>query len=581
MVAEIDLLIRGGKIVDGTGAPAFKGNVGVRDGRIAYIGEDEPEANEVIDATGRFVTPGFIDTHTHYDAQLTWDPYAAPHSLHGVTTVICGNCGFTLAPIHPASKDYLVPMFGKVEGVPLESLEEALDANWSTTAEMLAHFDGKVGVNVGFMTGHSTLRAYVMGERAVAGTPTADEMKQMKALLRQSLGEGSLGFSSSHAETHTDHHADHVPSYYASHDELLELMSVVSEFEGTFAGYVGGVSGNPSPEDALRLAEVSLAAKRPYSWPAIFPGSQSREKQLEKLASVDVARKMGADVRLQVMSMPTSLHMNFLTGHTLDQLPGIWPSLFSLPPAERIERFKDPETRRTMERDALGAAEYFRSRLVWGNMKIANVDSPSNAPFFGRMTDEIAREQGKSDFDALLDIVIEDRLATLLMPMALIDESKKAWKELVEYVLDDRGIWGGDDGGAHVDMIDSYSHGTRFLENAVRKYGFISLEEAINAFTKRPAEFMGLRDRGVLTPGACADILVFDLETVGVGDTEFRSDLPAGGRRLYTPSRGFDYVIVNGKTIAAAGEYTGVTPGQVFRSGRDTYTKALLAEAAE
>jgi N-acyl-D-aspartate/D-glutamate deacylase len=214
-------------------------------------------------------------------------------------------------------------------------------------------------------------------------------------------------------------------------------------------------------------------------------------------------------------------------------------------------------------------------------MKIANVDSPSNAPFFGRMTDEIAREQGKSDFDALLDIVIEDRLATLLMPMALIDESKKAWKELVEYVLDDRGIWGGDDGGAHVDMIDSYSHGTRFLENAVRKYGFISLEEAINAFTKRPAEFMGLRDRGVLTPGACADILVFDLETVGVGDTEFRSDLPAGGRRLYTPSRGFDYVIVNGKTIAAAGEYTGVTPGQVFRSGRDTYTKALLAEAAE
>lgn len=506
-MAELDLLIRGGSIVDGTGAPAFNGNIGVRDGKLAYIGSSQPLSREVIDATDRFVTPGFVDTHTHYDAQLTWDPYAAPHSLHGVTTVICGNCGFTLAPLSPASKDYLVPMFGKVEGVPIESLDEALNANWSTTAEMLTHFDGKVGVNVGFMTGHSTLRAYVMGERAVGGTPTTDEMEQMKALLRHALEEGSLGFSSSHAETHTDHHADHVPSYYASYEELLELMSVVSEFEGTFAGYVGGVSGNPSLGDARRLAEVSLAAKRPFSWPAIFPNSQPREKQLEKLGSVDVARKMGADVRLQVMSMPTSLHMNFLTGHTLDQLPGIWPSLFTLPPAARLERFKDREIRRTMERDALGAAEYFRSRLVWGNMKIANVDSPANAVFVGRMTNEIARKQGKSDFDALMDIVVEDRLATLLMPMALIDESRDAWEELVEYVRDDRGIWGGDDGGAHVDMIDSYSHGTRFLENAVRKYSFITLEEAINAFTKRPAEFIGLRNRGVLALGAWADIV--------------------------------------------------------------------------
>ena len=580
-MAEFELLVRGGTIVDGTGSAPFKGNIGVRAGRIAYIGTDEPAADEVIDASDRYVTPGFIDTHTHYDAQLTWDPYAAPHSLHGVTTVICGNCGFTLAPIHRESKDYLVPMFGKVEGVPLESLEEALDADWSTTAEMLNRFDGKVGVNVGFMTGHSTLRAYVMGERAVEGTPTADDVCQMKVLLRQSLKEGSLGFSSSHAETHTDHHADHVPSYYASHEELLDLMTVVSEFEGTFAGYVGGVSGNPTEEDSRKLAEVSLAAQRPFSWPAIFPNSQSREKQLEKLGSVDLARKMGADVRLQVMSMPTSLHMNFLTGHTLDQLPGIWPSLFALAPAERVGRFKDADVRKQMESDALGAAEYFRSRLVWGNMKISNVDSPANAAFVGRMTDEIAREQGKSDFDALMDIVVEDQLATLLMPMALIDESKEAWEELVEYVRDDRGIWGGDDGGAHVDMIDSYSHGTRFLENAVRKYGFISLEEAINAFTKRPAEFMGLRDRGVLALGAWADIVVFDLDTVRVGTTELRKDLPAGGRRLYTPAFGFDYVIVNGRPIAAGGEYTGETPGRVFRSGQDTYTKALMAEAAE
>ena len=213
-------------------------------------------------------------------------------------------------------------------------------------------------------------------------------------------------------------------------------------------------------------------------------------------------------------------------------------------------------------------------------MKIANVDSPANAAFVGRMTSEIAREQGKSDFDALLDIVIEDQLTTLLMPMALIDQSEKAWRELVEYVRDDRGIWGGDDGGAHVDMIDAYAHGTRFLENAVRKYGAISLEEAINIFTKRPAEFIGLRDRGILKLGAWADILVLDMDTVGVCNTELRKDLPAGGRRLYTASKGFDHVIVNGTPIAAGGKYTSALPGRVFRSGRDTYTRALAAKAA-
>ena len=572
---ELDLLIHGGVIVDGTGEPAFEANLGITGDRIVYIGPDTPAATRTIDASGRHVTPGFVDTHVHYDAQLVWDPYAAPHSLHGVTSYVCGNCGFTLAPLSKTSSDYLVKMLAKVEGIPQETLDEGLKIDWSTTREMLDRFEGKVGVNVGFMTGHSTLRAYVMGDNAVGGTPTETELVAMKGLLRQALSEGSLGFSSSHAETHTDHQADHVPSYYASHEELLELMSVVPEFEGTFAGYVLTVAHTPSAEEAVKLAEVSLKAQRPYSWPAVFPGAQSRERQFEKLASVDVARKMGADVRIQVQSAPVFLHMNFLTGHTFDQLPGIWPSLYALSPAERIERFKEPATRRAMEAGALEAPQYFRSRLDWAKMRVGSSESPDTARHVGRLIGEIAEECGASPFDAMMDIVIEDRLTTLLMPTALVDDSENAWRDVVAFLRDDRGVWGGDDGGAHVDMIEAYSHGTRFIENAVRKYGLATLEEAIHAFSKRPADFIGLRDRGVLKEGAFADVLVIDLAKVGVGPVELRKDLPAEGRRLYTAALGFDWVIVNGEPIAQAGQYTGALPGKVLRSGTGTYTRQV------
>jgi N-acyl-D-aspartate/D-glutamate deacylase len=572
-MSELDLLIAGGSVVDGTGAPARVANVGVKDGRIAYIGAESPAAARTIDATGRYVTPGFIDIHTHYDAQLTWDPWAAPHSTHGVTTYICGNCGFTLAPLTDKSLEYLVPMLAKVEGIPLETLLQGANINWRTTSQMLASFDGKVGVNVGFMTGHSTLRSYVMDDRAVHGTPTADELEQMKGLLRQALTEGSLGFSSSHAETHTDHHADHVPSCYASHEEVLALASVLKDFPGTMAGYVATVLRNPTREDAVKMAEISLAAGRPYCWPGIFPNQMPREKQVEKLGSVDIAREMGADVRLQCQSAPMFLHMNFLTGHTFDQMPGIWPELYALAPAARTERFRDPQTRRRMETDAASlAGSALGYAIMWDKYLIVSVVSEANRGFAGRLVGDIAKELGKSPFDALMDIVVEDGLATLLIPSTTLDESERAWRELVDYIRDERTVWGADDGGAHLDMIEAYSHGTRFLEHAVRNLGLISIEETVNIFTKRQADFIGLKDRGVLAVGKHADILVIDLEKIGVTVPEMRADLPANGKRLYTEARGFDFVIVNGAPILDHGTYTKALPGRVFRAGVDTYT---------
>ena len=571
-MSELDLLIEGGSVVDGTGAPARVANVGVKDGRIAYIGPERPAAARVIDAEGRYVTPGFIDIHTHYDAQLTWDPWAAPHSTHGVTTYICGNCGFTLAPLTDLSVEYLVPMLAKVEGIPLATLQQGANINWRTTGQMLASFDGKVGVNVGFMTGHSTLRAYVMGDRAVHGTPTAEELGQMKGLLRQSLSEGSLGFSSSHAETHTDHNADHVPSCYATHEEVLALASELKAFPGTMAGYVATVTRNPNREDATKMAEISLAAGRPYCWPAIFPNQQSREKQIEKLGSVDVAREMGADVRLQCQSAPLFLHMNFLTGHTFDQMPGVWPELYAIAPAARADRFRDPVTRRRMQDDAETMTGALNYAATWDKYLIVSVVSEANRPFVRRLVGDIAAELGKTPFDTLMDIVVEDGLATILIPSTTLDESDRAWRELVDYVRDDRTVWGGDDGGAHVDMIESYSHGTRFLEHAVRRLGLISIEETVNIFSKRSADFIGLKDRGSLEVGKHADILVFDLDAIGITVPEMRADLPAKGKRLYTEARGFDYVIVNGVPILEHGAYTKTLPGRVFRAGVDTYT---------
>jgi N-acyl-D-aspartate/D-glutamate deacylase len=568
-----DLLIRGARIVDGAGGAAFAGNVGVRDGRISYVGPDTQSARTTIDARGRYLAPGFIDIHTHYDAQITWDPWIRPHSQHGVTTYICGNCGFTLAPVTSKALDYLVPMLAKVEGIPHASLVAGAKLNWNSTGEMLAYLDGKVGVNIGFMTGHSTLRTNVMGERAHSNETSRSDIDQMKKLLKQSLAEGSLGFSSSHIETHKDHEGEDVPSLHASRDELLELMTVVKDYEGTTTGYV--LTGRPPSDDDMRfMAQVSLASGRPYSWPLLTHGQVPHEVSLRKMRATDVARAMGAELRVQSPSCPLETYVNFKSGLGYDQFPGLWNGIYRKPHADRIAAFADQSLRRQLEQDALSvpAGDNTSFMAQWDRFRIEGVQSEKNQKYVGRMVRDIAKEQGKNSFNALLDIVVEDKLRTVLLSVDENRDVRALWSTLVDTMRDTRTVWGGDDGGAHLDALEAYSHGTRFIENAVRKYGLMPIEEAIYHFTLAQAQFMGIRDRGVIAVGAYADLVLFDLDRVRTKPVEFRSDFPANGERLYTGAEGFDYVIVNGKPIIAEGVYTTALPGAVLRAGKDTYT---------
>lgn len=576
-----DLLIRGGEIIDGTGAPRYVANLAVKDGRISYIGDEVVDAAESIDATGKQVTPGFIDTHTHYDAQIVWDPWIRPQSQHGFTTVICGNCGFTLAPVTDYSLKYLVPMLAKVEGIPLESLIEGAPINWRTTGEMLNQLEGKVGVNVGFMTGHSTLRANVMQDRSRTDEATRDDIEAMKALLRASLEQGSLGFSSSHIESHMDHEAIGVPSRHASRDELLELMSVVKDYEGTITGYV--LTGrNPTDEDKQFMAEVSLASGRIYSWPLLTFGLVPHDVLVNKMSATDVARDMGAEFRVQAPSCPINNYTNLKSGLGFDQFPGRWNEVYRNDHAGRIAAFSDPDLRPVLEADALKIPRGDNSEFMakWATYEVQSVKAEENKQYIGKLIGDIAKEQGKTPFNALMDIVVADNLETIILPTDHTADERTLWQQIVDCMRDNRTIWGGDDGGAHLDQLEAYSHGTRFIEKAVREYGMMPLEEAIHHFTEVPARFVGLKDRGTLTEGNYADIVILDETRVAPDRVEMRADFPAGGERLYTGAQGYDYVIVNGVPIIADGAYTMKTPGTVMRAREHTYTVDIKKGAA-
>ena len=258
----LDVIIRGGKIVDGTGGPARHGDLGIRDGRIVAIGNVEEEARETIDAQGKVVAPGFVDIHTHYDAQVFWDGTLSPSSFHGITSVIGGNCGFSIAPLSPSAGGYLMRMLARVEGMPLESLEEGVPWNWKSFDDYLSQIEGTLSVNAGFMVGHCAIRRVVMGERAVGSEATAEELEQMVSLLHESLEQGGMGFSSTISPTHNDGEGKPVPSRHASREELIALAGAVRDHPGTTVEFLPGI-GAFDEEKMQLMTDVSLAANRP------------------------------------------------------------------------------------------------------------------------------------------------------------------------------------------------------------------------------------------------------------------------------------------------------------------------------
>ncbi len=565
----LDLAIRGGTVIDGTGSPGRRADVGVQQGRIVAVGEVEDAAVD-IDVDGLLVTPGFVDLHTHYDAQLSWDPAASPSPLHGVTTVIGGNCGFSLAPAGPDHVEYLSAMMARVEGMPLSALR-SLDWTWNSFGDWLGRLDGAIGVNAGFLVGHSTLRRVVMGDEAVGGEASPAQVEAMVALARRCFEEGALGLSTSQAHTHNDGAGQPVPSRSASRSELEALAASLAEYPGTTLELiVAGCINGFSEEEVDLMATLSLLAQRPANWnvlgvSALNPGACERQ-----LDASTVAADRGAKVVALTLPHTMSIRLSFEHGAVLDGLPG-WRQVFALPPAERMERLADPAVRQRLDTAAHSKEAGILAALAnWRNLVIDETFSEANAGLAGRTVGAIADERGQEPFDALLDVVLADRLRTGLRPP--IPESEEDWALRADVWKDPRTVVGGSDAGAHLDMMCGAVYSTSMLGDGVRRRGLLSWEEAIRQLTEVPARLYGLRDRGRVEVGWAADLVALDPERVAHGPVHTRDDLPGGAGRLYAEAEGIEHVLVNGVEIVDAGHLTGATPGAVLRSGRDTDT---------
>jgi N-acyl-D-aspartate/D-glutamate deacylase len=569
----LDLLVSGGTVLDGSGAPAFVGHVGVRNGEVVVVSSSFPDegAHRSVDATGLMVAPGFVDLHTHYDAQLSWDPSAAPSPLHGVTSVIGGNCGFGLAPAGPGDADYLTRLMSQVEGIPLAALESALAWDWSTFGGWLDRFEGRIGVNAGFLAGHSTLRRVVMGERAVGCEAEDGDVAAMVELLHSALSEGALGFSTSQAPTHRDGDGEPVPSRAAGRSELLGLARAVRDHEGTTVEFIipGCLSGF-SPAEVDLMADLSLAAGRPANWNVLGVSAANPMSHLGQLqASSEVAARGG---RVVALTLPHSMgiRLSFLTGAVLSGFPG-WAPVIGLPPAERMAALADPAVRARLAAGATSdEAGVLRFLADWKRLRIIETFAPANEGLAGRSLGQVASERGVDPFDALLDVVIADGLRTGLQP-PMPRPTEEDWKLRAEVWLDDRTIVGGSDAGAHLDMMCGAAYSTGLLAS-VRDHHTVGWEDAVRQLADVPARFYGLERRGRLVPGFAADLVLFDPATVGPEDERTLDDLPGGASRIWAGSRGVDTVLVNGTAVVSGGRLTGATPGAVLRSGRDTTT---------
>ncbi|KOV58465.1 aminoacylase [Streptomyces sp. NRRL WC-3618] len=572
----LDHLIRGVTVVDGTGAPAYVADVGLRDGRIAVIGAAVAEdARTIEDASGLVLAPGFVDPHTHYDAQLFWDPYATPSLNHGVTTVAAGNCGFTLAPLNPKrpdDADYTRRMMSKVEGMSLVALEEGAPWSWNSFGEYLDALEGRIAVNAGFMVGHCALRRYVMGPDAVGGQPTQQQLDAMLGLLHEAMDAGAWGFSTTQSSSHSDGDGKPVASRHALPAELIALSRAVGEHEGTqIEAIVAGCLDQFSDAEIDLFVEMSAAAGRPLNWNVLTIDSSVPARVPRQLEASERARKAGGRIVALTMPILTPMNMSLGTFCALNLIPG-WGPVLGLPIPERIIRLGDPAVRAELVRRGQSEeAGVFRRLTDFGRYVIGDTYSAANEGLTGRVVQDIAAERGIDPFSCLVEICVADNLRTVLWPMPT-DNDPASWTLRAETWRHEDVLLGGSDAGAHLDRMCGAPYTTRFLGDCLRGRKLVPLERAVQMLTDDPARLFGLRERGRVQEGFHADLVLFDPERIAADKATLVHDLPGDSPRLDAKAIGVTAVWVNGVEVIRDDTVTGAVPGTVLRSGRDTAT---------
>jgi N-acyl-D-aspartate/D-glutamate deacylase len=571
----LDHVIKGATVVDGTGAPSYTADVGIRDGRIAVIGNITEEARSVEDGSGLVLAPGFVDPHTHYDAQLFWDPYATPSLNHGVTTVAAGNCGFTLAPLNPArpeDADYTRRMMSKVEGMSLVALEEGAPWSWRSFGEYLDALEGRIAVNAGFMVGHCALRRHVMGPDAIGGQPSAEQLAEIVRLSHDAMDAGAWGFSTTQSTSHSDGDGKPVASRHAGPEELLALSRAVGEHEGTqIEAIVAGCLDQFSDAEIDLFADMSAAAGRPLNWNVLTIDAAVPERVPRQLLASEQARKAGGRVVALTMPILTPMNMSLGTFCALNLIPG-WGPVLGLPVPERIERLRDPSVQTELVRRSVSEeAGVFRRLTNFARYVIGDTYSEANAGLTGRVVEDIARERGQEPFACLVDICANDDLRTVLWPMPT-DNDPASWALRAETWQHEDVLLGGSDAGAHLDRMCGAPYTTRFLGDCLRGRKLVGLEQAVKMLTDDPARLFGLRERGRVEEGFHADLVLFDPERIEAGTATLVHDLPGDSPRLDSRAIGIRAVWVNGVEAIRDDVVTGAVPGRVLRSGRDTRT---------
>ena len=574
-----DVAIRGGTVVDGTGRAAFRADVGIVDGRIVAVGDLDDNARETIDAGGRIVSPGFVDVHTHYDAQLFWDPTCSPSPLHGVTTVIAGNCGITLAPVARDDEDFMTLLLARVEAIPLESLTQGLTFGWSTFSEFLDVVDrSALAINVGFLVGHSALRRFVMGEAASDATATDDQIARMEALLGEAIAAGALGFSSSKSRTQLDGDGRPTPPNFAADDELIALSAVTGQHPGTSLEYIpesAAYGFDDAGRDLALMSAMSRVADRQVNWNTVllrYPGKP--DIQDLQLASADVGRLHGATIVPMIIPHNFRVRTDFLDSDTGFRSQPSFRSIFAMSRDERVQALQQPEVRAELacglEADSAWNAVNFRGGL--GDHVVSDVGDARLQHLVGRSVSDLAAERNVTVLDAIFDLAVEANLdigfARHTVPVATAEE--RALRRRV--LRDPRLVLGASDGGAHVRGVINAEYSTASFAELVRDDDVFTVEELVQEFTDVPARLYGLTDRGRLEVGAHADVVVFDPDTIDTSPVSLRHDLPGGATRLFSYGVGIDTVLVGGAVVGRDGAFTDARPGSLLRSGRDTHT---------
>ena len=555
-----DLLIKNGFLVDGSGMPGYHGDLAVSGGKIAAMGKVEGSAKEVIDARHLVVAPGFVDVHTHYDAQLFWDPLATPSCWHGFTSVFMTNCGFGLAPCKPQDRDYITRMLVKVEAMPLESLKAGVPWNWESYGEYLNALDQRLGVNVMALAPHSTIRYHVMGDAARKREATAAEIEAMQAVVADCIKAGAFGFSSSSGPVHFDGEGLPVPSRSATQDETVALARTLKDFHrGTVCVIPPGIP-KIGMEDMEYLKRLSRESGRPVVWNLLTQTWDSPNHWRQVLDWTAEAFREGA--RVHPLSLCERFDITFtMRGAVFEDLPA-WKSAITGSRAQKIANLSNPEIRAAMQRDLDDPTpKVFSKRMQ--DVFVSIVRQEKHKELVGKNMVELGQMQHKTPLEALLDLAIAENLDTQFLIHGFANGDENAVRALTTdpYVLT-----GGSDGGAHIAFLCQVTYSSFLLSHWVREKKALTLEQAVRRLTFDPASLLGIPNRGLLKTGMAADLTIFDPDKVQAKEKEFVQDLPGGASRLIARSEGYRYTIVNGQPLLRDGEPTGAYPGRVLRS---------------